>query len=181
MPAPSESEFDIDGDGSYTYDELVRAVQHLFPAYEWPENYRVTPEMLVSKFDPLPDPAAPQFEVQYEYTLIGLYHVCAWGHAWLDAFRVGDAELIAESEHQLQDVALVNPVFIYIKDDLAQIFNQAKLGDPSAIQQYVDNSCAPYTFITPEFSTPLTTNITSPERSPARAYVLARPHGDIRP
>lgn len=154
MPTPSESEFDIDGDGSYTYDELVQAVNYLFPSYAWPENYQVTPEMLISKFAPLPDPGAAQFEAQYEYTLLGLYHVCAW----LDAFQVGDQELIAESEYQLQDVALANPVFIYIKDDLAQIFDRASLGDTSLLQQYIDNSCATYTFITPEPSEQLTTN-----------------------
>lgn len=154
VPTFLESDFDADGDGSYTYDDLVRAVNYLFPTYEWPVSYRVTPELLLSGFGPLPDPNAPRFQAQYEYTLLGLYHVCAWGQAWLDAFQEGDSALMEESLSQLQDVALENPVFVYIRENLAAIFDRAALGDPSLLQQYVDTSCATYEFLPPEAGTP---------------------------
>lgn len=146
-PAPP-SDFDADGDGFYTFDDLERAVNHLFPSYEWPENYQVTPEHMLSGFAPMAEQGA-RWQVQYEYTLVGLYHVCAWEHAWLDAFREGNTESMDESVYQLLNVAVANPVFIHLRDGIEERTNRALLGDPALIQRHVDNSCASYEFLPP--------------------------------
>lgn len=149
-----ESSFDRDGDGFYTFDDLEQAVNELFPTYEWPENYQITPVLMLKGFAQNPD---DRWEEGYEFTLVGLYHVCAWDRAWLDAYREGNTALMEESLYQLQDVALENPVFTYIREPLGQMFERASLGDPTLIQQYVDNSCATYEFLTPEAGTPRAT------------------------
>lgn len=148
VPISMESDFDTDGDGFYTFDDLERAVNHLFPSYEWPENYQVTPEHMLSGFAPMAEQGA-RWQVQYEYTLVGLYHVCAWEHAWLDAFREGNTESMDESVYQLLNVAVANPVFIHLRDGIEERTNRALLGDPALIQRHVDNSCASYEFLPP--------------------------------
>lgn len=150
------SSFDSDGDGFYTFDELEQAVTALFTSYDWPQNYQVDLDNLTSDIAAMSGPN-DQFEAPGEYTIVGLYHVCAWEHAWLDAYREGNARLMEESLDQLQGAALDNPMFVAIQEDLRERFERAELGDPSMIQQDVDNSCNSYEFVTPTSGTPRTT------------------------
>lgn len=150
------SSFDSDGDGFYTFDELEQAVTALFTSYDWPQNYQVDLDNLKSDLAAMSGPN-DQFEAPGEYTIVGLYHVCAWELAWLDAYQEGDARLMEESLDQLRGAALDNPMFVAIQEDLGERFERAELGDPLLIQQDVDNSCTSYEFVTPTSATPRTT------------------------
>lgn len=155
-PAPSQasvaetdSPFDADGDGKYTFEELVQAVDVLYPTYEWPPNYRTTPELLLSGFAPMAEQDA-RWGVPYEYTLVGDAHQCARELAWLDAYRDGDTTLMDESLHQLRTVALTRPTLHpSAVEFFTEVFDQAALGDPTVIQQVVENNCEDMEFITP--------------------------------
>lgn len=146
-PAPSQpttttadSQFDSDGDGFYTYNDLKQAVEALLPSYDFPQNYQVTSELLLSGFADYKQ-GGGQWEVQYEYTLIGLRYLCAWGHTWLDAYRDGNTGLMDESLDHFADELQDNPVFNSYRDDIAPFIDKARLGDPSGLQQYIDSSC----------------------------------------
>jgi hypothetical protein len=142
------SNFDADEDGFYTFEELEQAVAALYPSYQWPDNYQVDPNTLLSGFAAFKDQGA-RFQAGSEYTVIGMRHQCAWEMAWLDGYREGDTALMDESLNQLRTVALENPMFIYIRDDLENMIQRAELGDPALMQRHVDANCRSMKFITP--------------------------------
>jgi|GEM_PF-2399105 len=160
--AETDSPLDADGDGKYTFEELVQAVDALYPTYEWPSNYRTTPELLLSGFAPMAEQDA-RWGVPYEYTLVGGAHQCAWELAWLDAYGDGDTALMDESLHQLRTVALARPTLHPSAIEMFdEVYDQAALGDPTMIQQIVKNNCEDIEFITP---TPIAFSIVStPQR-----------------
>lgn len=155
-PAPTQpnisesvSPFDADGDGRYTYEELKKAVESLYIAYEWPEDYETTPQLLLSGFAPMAEQDA-RWRVPYEYTLVGGAHQCAWEFAWLDAYRVGDTALMDKSLGQLRTVAMTRPTLHpNAVEFFSEAYDQAALGDPALIQQDVENNCDASEFATP--------------------------------
>lgn len=148
-PTIVDSPLDADGDGFYTFDELKQAVTQLLPSYDWPEHYQVTPDLMLSDFARMADQGAT-WQIPYEYTLVGLYHQCAWEHAWLDAYRTSDAATMDKSVEQLRTVALENPnMDPTYKNYLERLIDSAELGDPTIIQQGLDGTCGSYAFITP--------------------------------
>lgn len=153
MPISRESNFDRDGNGFYSLGEFKQAITALYPSYDWPEDYQVDLDKVISGIEKRSGPN-DQYEVPGEYTILGLDHVCAWGSAWLDAYRDGNTALMEESLYQLQVVALDNPLFVYIRNDLSAIFARAALGDPSMIQQYVDSNCSSLKTVTSDSTTP---------------------------
>jgi len=160
-PAPTvmptfTSTFDADGDGFYTYDELEQAVTQLMATYTWPPNYLVTPELMLRGFQSDPNIHRGQpFQVKYEYTLVGFFHLCDWERTWLDAYRDGDQKLLKASVYQLQTVAPENIVFKENPDHVKEIGDSAALGNPAPIQNEVDTFCkSGYPYITPVSGTP---------------------------
>lgn len=152
-PAPTQasttattSQFDSDGDGFYTYGDLERAVVTVLPAYEFPENYQVTPDTLLSVWTDYKE-GGSQWEAGYEETLIGLNYFCAWSYTFLDAYREGDTALMDGSIHRLQTALQEEPVFVSLRDDLSPIVERAGLGDPTQIQQLTDVNCSSTVFI----------------------------------
>jgi hypothetical protein len=146
-PAPTQppnpkSSFDRDGDGLYTSDELVEAVQSRFPTYEWPADYQVTADIIIQglNLDRFPNSL---FEANGEFTIIGLWHMCAWDFALLDAVRADDTTLRETSLHQLKVVSLEHWTSSDVEGRafMLEMYDRAALGDPAGLQQYVDNNC----------------------------------------
>lgn len=153
IPISRESTFDSDGDGKYTYDELKQAIAELMPSYEFPPNYQVTLDILMTTMKPFADKNA-SWQVPMEYTVLGTYHQCAWQLTWLDAYHDGDTALMDKSLDQLQTVALNDPTLdISLRDHMVEMYERAELGDPTLMQQYVDTSCQ-MEWATPDSGTP---------------------------
>ncbi len=152
---PPPSAFDEDGDGFYTADELEQAIRYRFPDYEWPDNYQLTADILIKHLDLGKFPPGTGFEVQAEYTNIGMYHMCAWQFAMLDAVHEDDPAVIDEALYQLEDIGLIRNRFFAHDQEAEQVFTEmydrAALGDPADLQQWVDNNCGfeREAFITP--------------------------------
>lgn len=151
-----ESSFDRDGDGYYTYEELEEAVTALMPNYDFPPSYQVTPDIMMMSMKPFASSGA-RWRVPMEYTVVNIYHQCAWELTWLDAYRDGNTELMEESLHQLQNVALAGPTIeASLRDWMVEMYDRAALGDPTLIQQDVDSSCQ-MEWATPQPGTPQAT------------------------
>lgn len=76
VPISRESNFDSDGDGYYTYDELVRAVESVMPNYDFPSNYQVTLDTLMAGMKPFAD-SDGKWQVPMELAVLGNAHRCA--------------------------------------------------------------------------------------------------------
>lgn len=141
VPTPRQSDFDLDKDGFYTYDELQTAVNTVYPTYHWPVNYRISVETILHRLNPT---ASTHFkwEAGTEQTVIGLPHLCAWELTLRDAMYAGDTELVAQSIDQIRAVSLPNPAFIYIREYIESAVDKAELGDPAELQGEIDaNHC----------------------------------------
>lgn len=110
VPPNPPSDFDKDGDGFYTNEEFAEAIRYRFSEYEWPENYQTTADIIIDglELDKWPD---AKNEAPGEYTIIGMYHQCAWEYTLLGAVHDNDQGLVDESMHQLKDIGLTkNPM-----------------------------------------------------------------------
>ncbi|MGC4190327.1 MAG: hypothetical protein QM589_03725 [Thermomicrobiales bacterium] len=141
------SDFDKNGDGWYTYDELYAAVSALIPSYAWPTAYQVTPDTVMKGFAHFKGSANASWQVPYEYTLVGSANTCAWQHEWLDAYASGDTAMQNKSLAALND----NLDHSLATDEgylstYRKAYQQASLGDPSGIQQRTDLDCKNVTF-----------------------------------
>lgn len=171
------SDFDSDGDGMYTADEFQEAIRYLFPTYEWPDNYQVTADIIIDGMNVEAFPGSG-WEAPGEYTIIGMYHSCAWELALLVAVHENDATLMEESLYQLKDIGLTkNPLS---NDEngkamMREMYDRAALGDPAPLQQWVDNNCdhEKDVFITPDSGTPAATSFTIPQRPPMQSHRFA--------
>ncbi len=132
---------DADGDGTYSRDEFIQALTTAYPHYSWPDAYHPSLEFILGRMQLNTLPQEAQFEIPAELTVIGSYHQCAWEQNWLDAFAIGDQQAMDQSMKQLRAVPLTNPNFRYIIHDLERIYNQAELGDPAPLTQFVQANC----------------------------------------
>jgi hypothetical protein len=154
-PPAVQSYFDADGDGFSTFEELERAATALYPTYQWTDHYKVDPDTLMSGLALVREQGG-LFEIPYEYTIVGLHHLCAWQLAWLDGHREGNTALMAQSLGQLRTITLKNPAFhISLRKHLEEVFQRAEFGDPALMQQFVDTCCAGMVFRSLAPATPL--------------------------
>lgn len=150
-----ESEFDSDGDGWFTYEELEQAIASSLPDYTFPENYQTSVESIMKQWEQYKQGGA-EWQSRMHITTLSMYHMCAWELAWLDAFANGNEEAMEESLGQLRSVSLEAPTLQGIRSSMTERFNHAGLGDPSLIQQHVDSSCL-MEWATPQPGTPQAT------------------------
>lgn len=158
VPPNPPSDFDSDGDGFYTLEELEEAIRFRYAEYEWPPNYVLDQDTAIEAMYQTGLPQDAKHEAPGEYTFLGLYHQCAWELTLIDASLQGDQELIDKSIYQLVDFGQnKNPLS---RDEngkafMRDIYDRAVLGDVAPLQEWVGNNCdtrAPY--LTPESGTP---------------------------
>lgn len=164
---------DGDGDGFYNYDEFVRGVTWAVGQFEWPPGVTITSDLILAGPQGSHDPRRDRFQLGLETGVVQMWHHCAWLGTWLDAFRIGDSVLQAESLAIAGAGFDIGPAM----DPGSQEFidgmvQKADLGDPSVVQQFISANCV---FLNgyPWWSSP----VASPSAPPAIASPVATPIG----
>lgn len=143
VPPNPPSDFDKDGDGMYTNEEFAEAIRYRFSEYEWPDNYQTTADRIIDSLNQDAHPNALN-EAPAEYTIIGMFHQCAWQYALIDAAHDNDQALIDESQYQLVEIGQnKNPL---ARDEngkkfMRDAYDRAALGDTAQLQQIIDGDC----------------------------------------
>ncbi|MGC4192994.1 MAG: EF-hand domain-containing protein [Thermomicrobiales bacterium] len=152
-PTTTSSEFDKDGDGFLTFDELRAAVAAAIPQYQWPVHYNVTVDLVVPEKSGGRSMTGDRFENGMEFTLLDGRNQCAWMKTWLDARAAGNAPMEAQALDMLVNVVPHNPGVNENGTPLPEV-QRAQLGDPSLIQRFVTLNCAGIVFVDGVAATP---------------------------
>jgi hypothetical protein len=135
---------DADDDGFYDPKELETAVRSVYQDYNWPEDYYISLDHVVSFIpqtgtSPEGNPTNIRFAVGYEHTMIDMFHECAWMNQWADHFTAGEPTQANASLDQLESIishstTLAEPDKVRFQGWI----EQARLGDPSGLMIFVD-------------------------------------------
>lgn len=138
----SSSDLDPDGDGLLDIDEYELAVAQAVEESQWPDGYRVTPDTIVDTFTGGDPTGIGQMQVGLENTMVGMYNICAWHMAWLDAWQAEDSERQAEALDVMTNGFPERPgIDESTRDALGEIAESATLGDPSLVERDVSVNC----------------------------------------
>jgi hypothetical protein len=122
-------------------DAYMNELTNAIAAASWPANYapmagvihqRSTAEDML-----IPDPP------RYASVMVKFYQHCAWSMAWLDANATGDAGRADAAMNVLLDPSLYSEIDPESRDYLLGLARDASLGDPTGLQNVVDQSCLP--------------------------------------
>lgn len=135
---------DADGDGLLNFNEYEQAVALAVDELQWPDTYQIAAGTIIDRFTGGVSAEGDGFEVGLEYSMVGIYHTCAWNMTWLDARRTGDtvreAEALDVLINILPNIPAIHPT---AREQFTGIAEAASLGDPSLAQQHVTaNNCA---------------------------------------
>ncbi len=143
-PEPTyTSSFDKDGNGYYDYNELYAAVDAEIGKWQWPKQYPATAEILTRGFASRKD-SGDRWQVPYERTIVEMANRCVWEATWVEAYKAGDSALQGKSIEQWQlnlktQVSMIDPGGMAFEQNM---LDQAKLGNPGPIQQWLTNNCS---------------------------------------
>ena len=138
-----------------TIDQLSTAVAIAIPQYAWPPNYQATHALITADWE---WSSRDEYEAGGEWTIVGIYHACAWGQTWLDARESGDQLLKARALQELTDVVPNNPNYggdTTEGGDPAELWpdaaRRAANDDPSALTMLMASmACDEKEFLGPE-------------------------------
>lgn len=139
MPEDADESLDVEG---------VRAgLECTVELFTWPEGKVPNTDLIA---DILPTENA-RFRPGIIYSMMAGVNECAWAITWLEARRDGDAALEAEALDVMTNVVpnyvTIIPHFpetavsFDVIEQQREIAERASLGDPTAVQLFVDNNC----------------------------------------
>jgi len=155
----SQSNVDIvcpssaDENGYMTVDGFREGLNCVVQLFAWPMGKMPDGDMIDQIAEGYEGSANARFEAGLEYTRMGGLNSCAWSMEWLDDRQSGDSEGEAAAlEYLTQVVPDYRTSILQYPDDaidqttinsLQRIADQAELGDPSLVQEYVTRDCGP--------------------------------------
>ena len=134
-----------------TGEQVVDAIGCANTRFSWPDGYGISMDFVTEMMTA--DPTALT-ENGYEFTFLSIWNQCAWYSSWLDARSDGDAVAEQEALRIITDVIPRFPDVIPdfpsnvwtsgsgIAEESRSIANKALLGDPSAVQSFVEFNCS---------------------------------------
>lgn len=138
--------YDQDDNDSLDPSELKAAIEDVYPRYVWPADYWLSMESIR---DGVPtqmmgDPVS--FEVTYAFNSIGLPFGCAWMSQYMTDLEEGNSEDAAESLTVLRAWTSSSVWAEFDQERWQGGLDEAELGDPSVIRQFVNQSCSGFPF-----------------------------------
>lgn len=133
--------FDLTGE-SMTFDEMSAAYKASIDDYTWPQAYRPDADAIFATAST--EFLDGSFQPGFHLTMLTVTNECAWNQAWIDARRNGNEQLEAEA---LDAMTTLIPELPRNTDDpttMEYIRNraeQAALGDPTMVNQFLDANC----------------------------------------
>lgn len=136
-------------------DQFRTALECATSDFTWPEGKYPDIDWIMGAEEGSPYTWA--YQIGSEHTYLGGLNQCAWYITWLDARRRGNTRLAQQALEQMTDIipnfAEVIPGYppdgrsggIVQRDRAAAA--AAALGDPSAVQQFVENHCTTIPFV----------------------------------